>query len=98
MKQHNVNIYTYIGHFPDTWCNTFNVITINGLIFLSRCSFKVFLLSSEIDNTLDNPMVIQKEDKQASRVFHNKNENRLSETRHQNLDSLRNLTQAIKYT
>ena len=58
---------------------------------------RFFLLSSKINNTLDNPVAIQKEDKQASRVFHNKNENRFSETRHQNLDSLRNLTQAIKY-
>ena len=55
------------------------------------------MISSKIDNVLDNPLAIQKEDKQVSRVFHNKNESRLSETRHQNLDSLRNLAQAIKY-
>ena len=70
---------------------------INDLIFLSRCTLRVFMISSKIDNALDNPMAIQKEDKQVSRVFHNGNKNRFSETRHQNLDSLRNLTQAIKY-
>ena len=42
------------------------------------------MISSKIDNTLDNPMAIQKEDEQASRVFDNENENRHSERRHQN--------------
>ena len=74
--------------FSDTCFNTIPLVsfimTINGLIFLSRCTFKVFLMSRKIDNTLDNPMAIQKEDKQASRVFDNEKENRFSERRHQN--------------
>ena len=55
---------------------------INDLIFLSRCTLRVFMISSKIDNALDNPMAIQKEDKQTSRVFDDENENRFRERRH----------------
>ena len=51
---------------------------------LNKMYFQYFFLSSKIDNTLDNPVAIQKEDKQASRVFDNEKENRFSERRHRN--------------